>query len=88
MRRAVASSGGSSSRRRFATVRRRLACAERLTAAITVPVAAADRRRDRAQPDLELLVDERPALPPDLAARPQRVGVTVAGSAAQLARSR
>ena len=36
MRRAVASRGGSSSRRRFATVRRP-ACAERLTAAITVP---------------------------------------------------
>ena len=40
----------------------RLACAETLTAATTRAVAVADRRGDRAQALLELLVDERPAL--------------------------
>ena len=65
----------------------RLACADRLTAAIVVPVAVADRRRDRAQPLLELLVDERPALRAHLRELgPQRLGAT-SPCAARAARS-
>ena len=39
------------------------ACTDRFTAAATPPEPIPDRHGDRAQPGLELLVDERPAAP-------------------------
>ena len=76
MRAAVASSGGISLRR-AASIVIRLACADRLAAAIVFAAPVADRHGHRAQPLLELLVDQRPALLAHLGQLgAQRVGAT------------